>query len=98
MLGGHLNRPPRDFRVEHVRVEVSTIGPDDRSDLWVQANLCKFGDVSERSEDASELKPESEIELSRNAILKAQTKPMTAQVLNFNNVLEHGATPMEQRD
>src|SRR5688572_27142557 len=73
----HVLRSERDWSagdrcVEHVWVKIGTVGPDDRAEFGIHADLGELRDISERRKDATELKHGSEIDLSGNAVFKAK--------------------------
>jgi hypothetical protein len=72
--------------MEHIRVEISSVGPTNGPPLGIHPYLQEFVPIFERREDPFELNHFSDINFTLDPVLKAKAKPIILRWLHFNDV------------
>jgi len=82
----------RDLRIQHKWIQVGSIRPDNRSRLWIHADLHEECTLLHRSEDAIECDHLSYVHLTGCTIPKPEKETISISGLHLDNFFQHGVT------
>jgi len=88
-FGGEIYRTSGDDRVQHVRVEIRAVWPDNGLELRVHSHFSELARVTKRGEHACEFHQSADIDIAFCPIRETKVKRMTTYDVGVQDVVEH---------